>query len=241
MLADLPARLARLDLAELVKNLDGLLRSKGARSQTAPLDVLLVHGKRTLPIADMASVVLESDRIARAVLTHVRVAPLLCSVVVCIHPRPEIDAPVLLSDLRVAPSGRTSLYVDVAGPSVARPSFMSGFHRPLCAVLDRLDRSIQRTPTPGWMAPLAGGCGANLHVHRTESSRLVRVLIDYVDTYVDALRVAPAAPDASANAASARSVADVVRANGAAGRHLARAFGDAPAARYLRLLWNEAA
>lgn len=235
----LPASLAGLDLTTVAAHLVGALRLAGARTQAAPLDVVLVHGG--LPMrARMASTVLESERVARAVVTHVRAAPFFEAVSIAVHPRPALEAPLMLADLRVGPVGRSNLFVDACGPGVAHPSFMRRFHDPLVRVRDAHPASLRKREVPEWIAAASGGTGARLAAPRGAGQDLARVLLRYTDAYLDALAHAEAAADADDNAAKARAVAATVKKNGAARRWLERSFGPARTGEYERLLWNEA-
>jgi len=232
----LPASRVGLDLSDACRKLDGALHAAGAKTEPAPAELGYVESR--MGALAMATTVLSSERIARAVLSQVRAAPFFQSIVLVVHPRPELDAPLLVVDLHVVPPGRASAYVDVCGPSIARPAFRSGFLAPL-------ERALGATPAlrfsavPPWIAPLSGGCGAVIRARGNTAGQLFGVTLRYVETYLEALANAPAAPHAGENAASARSVADVARANGKAATMLARSFGHATSARMMRLLWNE--
>jgi hypothetical protein len=235
----LPSALAGIDATELVFHLVGALRMRGAHSQAAPLDLLLVRAG--WPVStQMATSVLESDRVARAVVTHVRAAPFFESVSLAIHPKAELEAPLLLADLRVTPLGRSNLFVDACGPGVAHPSFMSRFHDPLVRVLDGQPRGVRKAAVPDWIAPTSGGTGARLSCGPGSGNDLSRALLRYVSAYLDALGGAVRADQPEDNVERVRVVASTVKKNGAAGKWLERSFGVARTAEYQRLLWNEA-
>src|SRR5438105_10892253 len=96
-----PEALAGTDLARIAVELDASLRRHGARTQTQPPDLLLARGK--LPSAAMATFVLEGERIARAVVSHIRVAPFFAGIALVVHPRADLEAPLLVADLTIAP------------------------------------------------------------------------------------------------------------------------------------------
>ncbi|MGO8993986.1 MAG: hypothetical protein ACLQVI_11705 [Polyangiaceae bacterium] len=228
-----------VDLASVVRELEGELRERGGRTQAHPVGELLVAGK--LPGAALATFVLESDRIARAVVSQLRVPPFMSGVAMVIHPVAEVEAPVLLADLIIAPTGRARALLDAAGPGILNPTFADDFGIPLAHVVDGCE-GVRRSTVPAWLAPLSGGGGATLRSERGEAHRLADVLVRYVHTYLKGLEGAPRKDDKAAalgNAIAARTVRDLVRANGPARRWLARAFGEREAERYLRLFWRE--
>ncbi len=233
-----PARLARVDLRQTSIELDGIFARHGATSQPTSPDVLFVQ--RSFPDAAMATKVYESERIARATMSHVRAAPFFTSIVVTIHPKPEIEAPMLVVDLRVIPTGAVRAYLDVCGPAITKKSFGTNFRTPLAHTLDAAVASaVTRRPVPTWIEGLSGGCGAQLAARPGRGSVVAHALVRYVERYLEGLDSAPASDDAFANLATLRTVRDTARANGRAGTYLARAFGAPVAARYLEVLWNE--
>ena len=231
-----PASLAGLDLADATRQLDGVLHAAGATTVAVPHG--LGYVERGLGRLAMASTMLDADRVARAVLTQIRVAPFFGAIVLVVHPRPEIDAPVLVVDLNVVPLGGARASLNVCGPAIAKPEFRSGFFAPLERALGATP-ALRRSLVPSWMAPLSGGCGAIVRARGNTASQLFGVTLRYVETYLACLLAAPRSQDVLANAASARSVGDVVRAHRGAGAHLAKAFGDVTWAHYQRLVWNE--
>jgi len=238
----LPATLAGVDLAGVVRALEAELRRRGGRTQTHPVGELFVPGK--LPNAAMATFVLEGERIARAVVTQLRVPPFMAGLALVVHPRADVDAPVLLADLTIAPTGRARALLDAAGPAILAPSFADDFATPLARVIDG-SLGPRRSTVPPWLAPVSGGGGGTLRSERGRGDELAQVLVRYVATYLAALERAPRRTGSEgegarrSNEVAARAVRDLVRANGPAKRWLSRAFGEAPAERYLRLFWRE--
>ncbi len=230
-----PSVIAGIDFNRVCFELEATLRRHGARTQAAPLDV--VWHSSASGRAAIASFVLESERIERAVVTHVRVAPFFAGVALAVHPRADLDAPMLVADLMVPPPGVTRAYVDACGPAIAAPSFSRRFREPLADVVDGAGLG-QRRPVPAWMAPLSGGCGARLRARPGGGDAVARVLVSYVSRYLRGLEEAEPAADPRANAAAARIARDVIRSRGTAGKRLARSFGTRFAGRYLDLLWE---
>jgi len=228
-----PAVVAGIDFGALAARLDTALRRHGARRQPAPLDVTLRYGG----LRAIASFVVESDTIARATVSHLRVSPVLAGVAMVVHPRPALDAPLLVCDIMVPPTAFARAFIDACGPGITRASFGARFREPLAALVDGAD-GLRRAPVPAWIAPLSGGAGARLRARRGDGEAIARVLVAYVERYLDALATAEPARDPAANAAAATAVRGAVRAHGPASRHLTRAFGADFAARYLDLLWG---
>ena len=222
-----------IDFGALAAQLEGIFRRHGARTQAAPFDVRLRPGA----VRAIASFVLESDTIARAVVSHVRVWPVLQGIALVVHPHAHLDAPLLVADLMVPPTGTPRAFVDVCGPAIARPPFGARFREPLAAILDRA-HVPRRAPVPAWIAPLSGGAGGRLSARRGGGDVLATTLTRYLSCYLDALATAERATDVDANCAAAASAASAVRASGPAGRYLTRAFGHDYTARYLDLLWR---
>jgi hypothetical protein len=234
-----PEALAGTDLARIAVELDSALRRHGARTQAQPADLLLARGK--LPSAAMASFVLESERVARAVVTHIRVAPFFAGIALVIHPRAELEAPLLVADMTIAPMGRARALLDACGPSISARGFAERFAAPLAQVVDGAS-GVRRSTVPPWLAPVSGAGGGQLRARRGAAEGLARVLLRYVDRYLMGLASAPRIPEASArkaNEAAVRAVRDLVRAHGPARKHLVRTFGERTADRTLRLLWRE--
>jgi hypothetical protein len=233
-----PAKLARVDLAQVSIDLDAVFAGHGASSQVASPSVLFVQ--RAFPDAAMATKVYESERIARATMSHVRAAPFFTSLVVAVHPKPELEAPMLVAEMRIIPTGAVRAYLDVCGPAITKKSFGTTFRTPLAHTLDAAVASaVRRRPVPDWIEGLSGGCGAQLEARSGRGGVVAHALVRYVERYLDGLAGAAPAEDPAQNLASLRTVRDTSRANGKAGVYLARAFGGATAARYMELLWNE--
>lgn len=233
-----PAALSGIDFAQLTSDLDRTFRRHGARTQPTPADLLVHHARGLLPLASIATFVLESDHIARAVVSQVRVAPFFAGIAITVHPRASLDAPLLVADLMVPPPGSARGFLDACGPAIGRHGFAARFREPLAAIVDGA-HGLKKTTVPAWIAPLSGGNGARLRARRGAGSALAEVIVRYVDCYLTALATAERAEDPAANLASARTVRDVMRAHGPAQKHLARAFGESFTARYLRLAWND--
>jgi hypothetical protein len=232
-----PSASHAIDFSALAAELDTVIRTHaaGARTQPAPTDVVLRHGA----ICSIASFAIESDRIARAVVSHVRVWPLFQGIAMVVHPRAEIDAPLLVADLMEPPALATTprAFIDVCGPAIARAPFATRFREPLAAILDGA-HVPRRAPVPAWIAPVSGGAGGRLSARRGSADVLASTLSRYLARYLEAVAQSASAADPAANRAVAKDVARIVRASGPAGRYLARAFGRDYAARFLDLLWQ---
>ena len=230
----LPGPLARIDLQRLVSNLDGSFRMFGGKSQAAPMDVVHVASKRP-PFAQMSTCVLESKTLARVVISNVRANPFFAGVSIVAHPRPELDAPSLVADLRIVATGKSVLDVDAAGPATHRPEFMKRFHAPLARLLDGVPPSIRKFPLPRWMAPMSGDCGARLVARPFAGRDLERILLKYVDAYLGALAQAAAIQGENGSHA----LAELFAKHAPSGKYLRRAFGQDFATRYSRLVWQK--
>jgi hypothetical protein len=235
----LPEALAGADLGRAAAELDTLLRKYGATSRAQPAELVtaLSFARGKLPNAKAASFALEGGSVARSVVSHVRVVPFFAGLSICVHPRPEVEAPLLVADVSITPSGNARAYFDTAGPGHGTASFRT-LRDQLLDVMAEV-RCHHRRPVPSWIAPHSGGAGARMHAHRGQGENLVRGLVRYAERYLIGLSHAPPAKDAHANAEAARAVGEAVRRNGPAGRYLERAFGPDFAARYLGLLWCE--
>lgn len=231
----LPGPLARVDVQRLVTHLDGSFRMFGGKSQAAPMDVVHVRSGRP-PFTQMSTCLLESKTVARAVLSHVRANPFFAGIAIVVHPRADLDAPVLVADLRILPTGRSRLHLDACGPATHRPSFMRRFFTPLSRVLDGLPKSVGKKPLPSWMAPMSGGCGASLSARPLAGRDLERVLLKYLDVYLGALPGSEKIDGAN----GMHRLAELFRTHSPSGRYLTRAFGADFTARYTHLVWNEA-
>jgi hypothetical protein len=226
-------------LASVVRGIEAELRKHGARTQAQPTGLLFVEGR--LPGSALATFVLESERVARAVVTQIAVPPFVTGIAVVVHPRAELAAPLLIADLMLTPTGRGRALLDAAGPAIGRPSFREEFGEPLAQVVDRAD-GVRASTVPAWLAPFSGGGGGTLRSDRGQADALADALARYVATYLSALDGASRADDraaASPHATAARAVRDLVRANGSTARWLARSFGERVTERYQRLFWRE--
>jgi hypothetical protein len=233
-----PAVIARVDLARLVVRLESVLRAHGARTQAHAIDSRIRMergGARAI-----ASIALEGDRIARAVVSEVRVAPFFAGVAMVVRPRPSFDAPILVADLMVPPPGVTRAYVDVGGPSIARPSFASRFREPLDAALET-SKDVKRSTVPTWIAALSGGAGARLKAKPLHGEAVADILVEYTERYLRALAAADPAKDAAANVEAGKAMRTAFQTHGKASHHLARAFGATFTERYMGLLWGDVA
>jgi hypothetical protein len=230
-----PAGLVGVDLAGTCARIDTVLKSRGFRSQATSQELLIqfAHGER----AAMATIVAESDRIARAVVSHIRLAPWMNGIALAIHPRVEVDAPMMIADVFVVPPLVTRAVLDACGPSITGPGFSAMFARPLAAMLDSA-QGVHRSTIPAWMAPLSGGGGGRLRARGRAGTRVCDLLVRYIDRYLVGVGDSPTAHDVEANRASARQVREAALAHGRASKYLAKAFGESFAKRYLDLLWN---
>lgn len=237
-LLPIPFTLAGIDFQATAADLDATFRRHGAKSQACPQDLLFQSARGGL--ASIASFVLESDAIARAVVSHVRVAPFVAGIAVTVHPRHDVDAPMLVADVMALPPGSSRAFIDACGPGIARAGFTTRFRGPLSATLEGTSgRGVKRADVPEWIAPLSGGCGASFRARRGRGAALSSLLVRYVDAYLAALATASTSGEGEANAIVAKRVRDAVRANGPARKHLARSFGDGFTSSYMRLLWRE--
>ena len=234
-----PANLAAIDFGTLAAELDAIFRRHGARAQPTPRSLLLQRG----PLRAIATFVVESDAIARATVSHLRVSPFMAGIALVVHPDPALDAPLLVADIMVPPTGFARAFLDACGPGIGSPLFETRFRDPLAKILDDAPRlGLRRAPVPAWMAPFssgAGGAGGGLRAGRGAGSALAELLARYVSAYLDALTTAERSKDLAANETRARAVRAAVRANGPAERHLTRAFGADFTSRYLKLLWRD--
>lgn len=232
----LPASFAGLDLPNATRRFDGVLHAHGARTIAVPDGMAYIEAG--LGARAIATTMLEGERFGRAVLSHVRVAPFFASVVLMVHPSPEVDAPLFLLDLHVIPVGRARAYLDTCGPGVARPEFRANFWEPLRRSLGT-SSALRSSPVPAWMAAFSGGCGAVVRARPGSANRLVGLSELYLEAYLRALATAPAAKSVKENERRAREVTASLREHGRSGRMLNRAFGADIAARYTRVLYND--
>jgi len=104
---------ARVDFAETFATIDTLLYERGLRAAPMSSELAVARGRFGVTMAAKA---FEGDRVLRLVVTHVSAAPLFAGLSIVGHPRPEVDAPLLLADVRVIPSGVTNAFFDACGP-----------------------------------------------------------------------------------------------------------------------------
>ena len=230
-----PTQRARIDFGATFAEVDGLLHTRGLHS--APISPELAYARGMLLVA-MATKTFTGERIARAVVCHVRASPVFASLAVVIHPKPEIDAPMLLADVRVVPSGRTRAYFDACGPGT-NGEFDALFRKPLAQTLDAAVASaVRRERVPEWMSSISSGAGAQIAASPGRGTVIVYALLRYIERYLDGVDRAGPAANPSANAAMSRKVAETVRTHGRGGKMIARAFGASFAERYAALFWN---
>lgn len=230
----LPTRRARIDFARTFAELDGLFYSRGLTAAPIPPELAVRRGRLGISIASKA---FESERVARVVVSHVTAPPLYASLSVVGHPKKGIDAPVLLADVRVLPSGVTRAFMDSCG--VTAGEFDALFRKPLSQTLDAAVASaVRRKRVPEWLDRVSSGAGAQLAAAPGRGHVIVYALVRYVERWIDGVERAPAAQDASANAHASQLVCDTVRANGRAGKMLARAFGEEFAGRWSKFVWS---
>ncbi|HEY1956312.1 MAG TPA: hypothetical protein VGH28_11885 [Polyangiaceae bacterium] len=230
----LPTRRARIDFARTFAELDGLFYSRGLTAAPIPPELAVSRGRLGISIASKA---FESERAARIVVTHVTAPPVFASLSVVGHPKKELDAPVLLADVRVLPSGVTRAFFDACG--VTAGEFDALFRKPLSQTLDAAVASaVRRKRVPEWIDHVSSGAGAQLAASPGRGHVIVYALVRYVERWLDGIERAPAARDPSANAHASQLACDTVRANGRAGKMLARAFGEDFAGRWAQFVWN---
>jgi Ferredoxin-dependent bilin reductase len=232
----LPASAVGLDLSDAARQVDGALHTAGCKTVAVPDGLGYVQAG--LGLRAIATTMLESERVSRAIVSHVRVAPFFASLIVVVHPKPEIDAPLCVVDLHVVPGGGARAYVDVCGPAIDHPEFRAKFFVPLNRALGR-SSALHASPVPAWMAALSGGCGAVVSARPGSANRLFGLSLGYVQAYLQSLDMSPVARNPAENRARAQAVADAARVSGRAGRMLARSFGTDIGTRYARLLWNQ--
>lgn len=233
MILSHPSRRARIDFASTFAEIDGLLHTRGLR--TAKIDSSLASARGKLGVA-MAVKAFEGDRVARAVVTHVSAAPFFASLSIVAHPKPEFDAPVLVADVRVVPSGVTRAFMDACG-SVGG-EFDALFRKPLSQTLDAAVASaVRRKRVPEWLDRVSSGAGAQLAAAPGRGHVLAYALVRYVERWLDGVERAKSS-DAAANARAAKTACDTIRANGRASKMVARAFGSDLASRWSALVWN---
>ena len=227
------SRRARIDFAGTFAEIDGLFYARGLKAAPIPPELAIARGRLGVMMATKA---FEGERIARGVVTHVSAAPLFESISIVVHPKPEIDAPLLLADVRVLPNGVTRAFFDACGSTAGE--FDALFRKPLSQTLDAAVASaVRRKRVPEWLDSVSSGAGAQVGAAPGRGHVVQHALVRYVERWLDGVeRAGPG--DANANAAASRKAADVFRANGRAGKIITGLFGADFAARYAGLVWN---
>ncbi len=235
-----PSRRARVDFATTFAELDGLFYARGLHAAKIDSSLAVAHGRFGVAMAVKA---FESERIARAVITHVSAAPFFASLSIVAHPRSNIDAPVLVADVRVIPSGVTRAFIDACGNS--GPDFDALFRKPLSQTLDAAVASaVRRRRVPEWLDRVSAGAGAQLAAAPGRGHVLAYALVRYVERWLDGVERAKeidetsSGASAQSNARGAKNACDTIRANGRASKMVARAFGNDFASRWSSLVWN---
>jgi hypothetical protein len=225
---------ARIDFAGTFAEIDGLFYARGLKAAAIPPELAIARGRLGVLMATKA---FEGERVLRGVVTHVSAAPLFESLSIVVHPKPEIDAPLLLADMRVLPNGVTRAFFDACGSTAGE--FDALFRKPLSQTLDAAVASaVRRKRVPEWLDSVSSGAGAQVGAAPGRGHVVQHALVRYVERWLDGVERAGAASDASANAMASRKVGDVLRANGRAGKIITRLFGADFAARYAGLVWN---
>jgi hypothetical protein len=226
------SRRARIDFAATFGDVDGLLNTRGLHAAPVPHELAIARGRLGVMMATKA---FEGERVLRAVVTHVRAAPFFESLSIVAHPKPELDAPLLLADARVLPSGVTHAFFDACGPSAGE--FDALFRKPLSQTLDAAVASaVRRTRVPAWLDRVSSGAGAQLAASAGRGNVIQYAFVRYVERWLDGVERASEG-DGEANGKAARHAADAFRANGRAGKIIARLFSADFAARYAALAW----
>ncbi|HEY2365476.1 MAG TPA: hypothetical protein VGH87_03780 [Polyangiaceae bacterium] len=228
------SRRARIDFAGTFAEIDGLFYARGLKASAIPPELAIARGRLGVMMATKA---FEGERVLRGVVTHVSAAPLFESLSIVVHPKSEIDAPLLLADMRVLPNGVTRAFFDACGSTAGE--FDALFRKPLSQTLDAAVASaVRRKRVPEWLDSVSAGAGAQVGAAPGRGHVVQHALVRYVERWLDGVERAGAASDASANATASRKVGDVLRANGRAGKIITRLFGADFAARYAGLVWN---
>lgn len=223
---------ARIDFAGTFAEIDGLFYARGLHA--APISPELAIARGRLGVL-MASKAFEGERVLRGVVTHVRAAPLFESISVVVHPKPELDAPTLLADVRVLPNGVTRAFFDACGSTAGE--FDALFRKPLSQTLDAAVASaVRRKRVPDWLDRVSSGAGAQLSASPGRGHVIQHALLRYIERWFDGLDRAGTG-DSALNARAAREAADTFRANGRAGKIVARLYGADFAARWAGLVW----
>jgi len=228
-----PSRRARVDFAKAFAEIDGLFYARGLHA--AKIDSSLAVARGRLGVA-MAVKAFEGDRVSRAVVTHVSAAPLFASLSIVAHPKSNLDAPVLVADVRVIPSGVTHAFIDACGH--VGDDFDALFRKPLSQTLDAAVASaVRRRRVPDWLDRVSSGAGARLSAAPGRGHVIAYALVRYVERWLDGVERAKEVGDAE-SARAAKAACDTIRANGRAATMVARAFGRDFSARWSSLVWN---
>jgi hypothetical protein len=226
------AQRARIDFAETFAAIDGLFYEHGLRAAPIPPELVIVRGRLGVTMATKA---FESERVARAVVTHMSAGPLFAGLSVVAHPHPEFDVPLLVVQVRVVPSGVTNAFFDACG--VSGPEFDSLFRKPLSQTLDAAVASaVRRKRVPAWLDRVSSGAGAELAASAGRGHVIAYALVRYVERWLDG--AARAGASNSKSVAGRRAACDAIRVHGRSTRLISRTFGSDYAARYAALLWN---
>ncbi len=230
----LPAALARVDLQAVTRDLVCLFRQHEAVTQPHSVRSLLHFASfgRSLAIS-----VLQSPRLSRVVIAHLRVPHVLAGVVVVAHPPPELEAPILVGDVMVSARGRTRAYLDTVGPATREEEATAGFRARLGGALNTT--GLLRLGSPAWAAPLSAGTGARLRAGIGRGGIVSEALIRYCGGYLCALDQAEPARHVAQNLARARSARETFRQFGQAESLMANRFSPEVASQFFSLLWNE--
>jgi len=208
------AQRARIDFAGTFAEIDGLFYSRGLRAAPMPPELAIARGRMGV----------------------VSASPLFESLSIVVHPKPEIDAPMLLADLRVLPNGVTRAFFDACGSTAGE--FDALFRKPLSQTLDAAVASaVRRKRVPEWLDRVSSGAGAQLGAAPGRGHVVQHALVRYVERWLDGVERAGTG-DPVVNAKASQMAADVFRANGRAGKIIARLYGADFAARYAGLVWN---
>lgn len=224
---------ARIDFAETFATLDGLFYDCNLRAGSMTSELAIARGHLGITMATKS---FEGERVARAVVTHITAGPLFAGLSVVAHPAADVDAPLLLVDVRVAPLGVTSAFFDACGSSSSE--FDALFRKPLSQTLDAAVASaVRRKRVAPWLDRVSAGAGARLTASAGRGHVIAYALVRYTERWLDGIARASRG-GAGDPVAGRRVVANTFRTNGRTAKMIARAFGADCAARYDALLWD---
>ncbi len=184
----------------------------------------------------MASKTFEGERVRRAVVTHVSAAPFFESLSIVAHAKVELDAPTLVADARVLPSGTTRAFFDACGATGGE--FDALFRKPLSQTLDAAVASaVRRKRVPEWLDHVSSGAGAQLSANPGRGNVIAYALVRYIERWLDGVDRAGTG-DANANLIAERSAVEAFRDHGRAGKIVARLFGRDFSARWSAHVWD---